>query len=440
MVLLTLGATWFRPARIFEYPGFMAFTFGVFIVPQAISLWLFPSAAPVSAVSAVLAMSCLCLACSILGYQLKPFERVKRLISTPVHEGRLLHAGVVFVAIGFFFDHLLENAEVQYSDQGGMTGIATIYMFFAGLVFPGFAICTLAALRRPALFTVSAALVSAWIPLQSILIGRREPAAMVALILGMGFYFQRHFTPPRWAIVPLALLAMLAIPATHTYRRLHAEQNWSGIRQIDLVQNFKRFVSDESILELRNAAVLMENTRLTGTYHWGADYWNHLVFRFVPAQLLGSGFKQSLMIKFTEDGDSAVKARMLDYDNPVGSTETGMGDSYQQFGWFGCLFFFVLAIFFRSLWEAAVQPEALFAQLFYMVITTSAMRAVTHWTLDFLPGLLYFSIFLGIAYLYARMPPGPALSPRRRPDRARERAVTREVKPNPIASVPAGNQ
>jgi len=29
------------------------------------------------------------------------------------------------------------------------------------------------------------------------------------------------------------------------------------------------------------------------------------------------------------------------------------------------------------------------------------MRAVTHWTLDFLPGLLYNVIFLGAALLYA---------------------------------------
>jgi hypothetical protein len=32
---------------------------------------------------------------------------------------------------------------------------------------------------------------------------------------------------------------------------------------------------------------------------------------------------------------------------------------------------------------------------------TCAMRAVTHWTLDFLPGLLYNLIFMGAAVFYA---------------------------------------
>ena len=39
-----------------------------------------------------------------------------------------------------------------------------------------------------------------------------------------------------------------------------------------------------------------------------------------------------------------------------------------------------------------------------MTVTTSAMRAVTHWTLDFLPGVLYHAVFLGLGFLYARVP------------------------------------
>ena len=150
-------------------------------------------------------------------------------------------------------------------------------------------------------------------------------------------------------------------------------------------------------------AVIIETTKGAGAYQYGAGYWNHLIFRFVPAQLLGADFKQTLMMT------SAMEAfeRNLfatGYEIPTGSTMTGMGDSFQQFGWAGCLFFALLAVFMRSLWHAALQPHAVFAQLFYIIITTSAMRSVTHWTLDFLPAALYFSIFLGIGYLYARDP------------------------------------
>src|SRR5206468_3308504 len=61
-----------------------------------------------------------------------------------------------------------------------------------------------------------------------------------------------------------------------------------------------------------------------------------------------------------------------------------------------------LAVLFRSLWYAALRPNALFAQLLYMQSCTSAMRAITHQTVDFPPGFVYNLIFLGAAIIYAR--------------------------------------
>ena len=206
---------------------------------------------------------------------------------------------------------------------------------------------------------------------------------------------------------------MLAIPATGTYRGLQSENDWAGIRQMSLLANFKDFVEQESILELRNGAMAIEAARKSNAYQHGVGYWNHLVFRFVPAQLLGSEFKESLMFKGNEE-TAGEAVRTIGYEIPIGSTITGMGDSFQQFGWFGCLFFLLLAVLFRSLFEAALKPGAIFAQLFYIVITTSAMRAITHWTLDFLPGFHYFALFLGAGYWYARERPAPARARERR--------------------------
>src|SRR5260370_26697294 len=194
---------------------------------------------------------------------------------------------------------------------------------------------------------------------------------------------------------------MLAIPATAPYRRFQLQNDWESVRQIDLVGNFRDFLNQESVLELRNAAMLIEAARRSGDYEYGAGYWNHLVFRYVPAQILGESLKQRLMIRHSGDALERELAGM-DYTNPTGSTVTAMGDSFLQFGYWGCLFFVALGIFFRRLWLAATPRNALFAQLLYMQSCTSAMRAVTHWTLDFLPGLLYNLIFLGAAMIYAR--------------------------------------
>src|SRR5437879_1106538 len=204
-------------------------------------------------------------------------------------------------------------------------------------------------------------------------------------------------------------MATVAIPATGTYRSLHAERDWAGLKQMDLYRNFKKFLNEESILELRNAAAMIESVKATGNYEYGAGYWNHLVFRYVPAQILGTRFKDSLRI---QTGWDIVQTAVTQtgFELSRGSTITGMGDAFQQFGWFGCLFFGLMGMIFRNLWAASLQPKALFEQLLYMSSCTTAMRSVTHWTLDFLPGLLYNILFLGLALIYASPPSGTKLN------------------------------
>src|SRR5262249_47168004 len=125
-----------RPERVFEYPYFMATAFGVFILPQALSLVSFPGAASESAVSAVLLMSCLCLAGCILGYHIPPQPQLFSFVARPMRPTRLFHVGLFFVICGFAFDYLFRETEVEYSAAGGMTGRATLYLFFEQLVFP----------------------------------------------------------------------------------------------------------------------------------------------------------------------------------------------------------------------------------------------------------------------------------------------------------------
>jgi hypothetical protein len=407
LMIVPLLLLMLKPARVYEYPYFMTATFAMFILPQAVSLIRFPGAAPAHAVQSLLMMTCLCLGACLVGYKLSISRHVIERVSGGVNEQRLFHVGLVFVACGYGFTYLLSHIEIQHSSEtGGWTGTATIFSFFQQLCYPGFAICLMSALRRSNLTTIVSLLVAAVVPIQTVLGGRREPAALFLVTMGLTLYFSRRLQPPRWMVLGIITGAMLAIPATATYRGLHARSDWDGIRQMDLVGNFKEFVNDESILELRNAAILIEATDRSGDYEYGAGYWNTLVARYVPAQILGTSFKQSLLIQGSRGGQE-IEFATMSYSKPVGTTVTGMGDSFQQFGYWGCFFFVALAVLFRSLWQAALQPNAIFAQLLYMQSCTSAMRAVTHQTVDFPPGFVYNLIFLGAAMLYARQAAAP---------------------------------
>ena len=87
---------------------------------------------------------------------------------------------------------------------------------------------------------------------------------------------------------------------------------------------------------------------------------------------------------------------------PKGVTVTGLGDSFNQFGYLGCLVFAAIGYLFKNLWVAANQPGGTIAQILYIQSATSAMRALTHQTIDFLPGFIYSAIFVIAIAIYAR--------------------------------------
>src|SRR5947199_3889913 len=130
-------------------------------------------------------MACLCMLASTIGYAWPgDFQKPCR---TPLNLDfrKLFHVGLLFVACGIGFSYALGTTEPETTDFGGWTGRATILGFFQQLSLPGFAICLLVCLRKPGALPIASALVGAIVPVQSMLFGRREPAAAFALIIGL---------------------------------------------------------------------------------------------------------------------------------------------------------------------------------------------------------------------------------------------------------------
>lgn len=437
LVGTTLVVTLFKPEKIYEYPFFMAAAFAVFIVPQAVSLIRFPGGAQPEWIANALLMNCLCFGACWLGYRRPKVRSWQQRLTQPVNLDRLFYGGLVFIAISFFFSFLISGMTEEETGGSMWTGKVTIYGFFTGLIYPAFAICFSTALRTNRLLPWIATAIAAIVPMQTtVLGGRREPTVLFVMTLALTLYYQRGIKPPRLTIIFSVLFAMLIIPATGTYRGLAAQRDWEGVRQMDLVGNFQRYLNEESILELRNAAFIIEATRRSHDYEYGAGYWDQLVFRFVPAQLLGKGFKDSLMFR-PSDERTLNELSQMGYEVPGGSTITGMADSFQQLGWFGCLFFAAMGLLFKTLFRASQQSDAIFAQLFYILIATSAMRAVTHQTLDFLPGVVYNAIFLGLLFLYARVP-APQAGGRRRNRKTRGVQSRPDTAPYSVTAPEAG--
>jgi len=398
---LVLAAVAWRPGLVYEYPYFMGATFIAFILPQLYALVANEWGGIYLEMTTLMCL--LSLICCSAGYLPKSHPALLEKLNVPVNTVRFLHGGIVLVAVGYYF--MWKMAALPETDEstGLMTGIGTIYLFFGGLVYPGFAICFYCALKDGRGLAWLAAIVAALVPVQAaVFYGRREPTVLFVLSLGMSLFFLKGKAAPRWLAVGTIVAAMFAIPATGQYRQLAKEDPLEALKQINFRERLAEYLDEDAISEVKNAAVYIAATEQSGDYQWGVGYWNRIVFRFVPAQFLGEGFKNALMIGGIERDPADFMEEHLGYRPSSGSTVTGLGDAFNQFGYFGCLFFAAVAYLFKNLWTAANHPEGTIAQILYIQITTTAMRSLTHQTIDFLPGFLYSAIFIGAVAFYAR--------------------------------------
>ena len=389
-----------RPQRIYQYPFFMGGIFVAFILPQAIALLNSPYD-PVNqkALERVLLMSCLCAFMCWFGYQLPCKPSLTKKLDISVDSKKFFYGGIVLVLIAYFSQFLILQLPSALREQTQWTGIITIYAFFRNLIYPGFSILLLSTLQRSTVFKFILTAFASALPLQLIIFeGRREPTATFIITLGLCFYYTLRYIPPRWLVISLIVFTLFAIPLTATYRNIAKTGDWNKLTELQPIEYLQNYVEKAQILELRNAALLMDAAVKTRQYGYGTDYWNKLVFSFVPAQLVGRDLKNSLMIKLYEYDLN----RLYNYKIHTGNTTTGIGDSFIQFDYFGCIFFGLLSYFFKIFWISSSRRKILTSQIFYISLFAPSMLCVTHGTVNFISDVLFNLIFIGLIILYSR--------------------------------------
>lgn len=400
-----IAAMIWRPRLVFEYPYFMAVAATAFILPQAYGIYLHADVFGEDAISGLFLMCTLCLGACWLGYRGGRHQRKFAWLSLPLDFRRLFQGGVMLIIVSYIFRYSFRFVAPELLANKQWTGLPTILHFFTMLVYPGLAICVVCALQQRRLGYWLVTLLAAAGPLQDIIFsGRREQMAQLALMFALGWYFIRGKELPRLAIIGAIAFGAVFIPSVGEYRSSVQMGPLEALRQIDLVGNFRAQFAPDKPGEVKNAMVVIEATQRRGDYLLGAGYWNNLVFRFVPAQFVGRDFKDSLMIGGRMEDSLEFVRQQSNLTVTPGSLITGPGDAFRQFGYLGALFFFLCGLFFRRVWITALDPNALIAKVFYIQIAVTGMRSMTHQTTDFLPGVLYSAIFLGLVILYARKP------------------------------------
>lgn len=390
-----------RIERIYQYPFFMGLIFISFLVPQGFAIINNPGGVSQNALERVFFVSCLCAVACWLGYEKKPNSQWLAKLDIKLDEKKLSQIGIFFTAQGHFFGFLLSRLQIQTASNGNWQGPATIYLFFAQVIYIAFAIFLLQTLKKPNIFNFICLAISGWPLIETVLEGRRQPTMTFIIIVGFSLWLTYRYVPPRWLIIGSTVVLMFIIPLLGALRSGFWDLVFSGNWQEILSASQTAFESQQSgdILELRTAALFMDAAEQTGSYGYGTGWWDAIVFQYVPGQIVGYEFKESLQFKWLRP---EILENIYGYYLPNGTTYTGVGDSFMEFSFFGFLIFAIIAYLFKNLWVSAVYHQSMVSKLLYMGLVSPAMLGLTHGIARFLQEALFQVSFVGLLVYYSQ--------------------------------------
>lgn len=391
-----------RIERIYQYPFFMGAIFVSFLVPQAYSLLANSGSLNQQALASVLLMSCLCAIACWVGYQGKPNQGFINNLNIKLNETKLLQAAFILTFIGYFFNYLISRTNIQVSDvNGNWTGVATIYYFFAQVIYIAFSIFLMRAIHYPSTLNIIFASTAGWIPLQTVLAGRRQPTMTFVIMIGICFWLIRRYLPPRWLIIISVLSIALLVPTIGHLREEFWELLFNGKwgEVISTAQDQFAIQQTGEILELRNAAYYIDAITHSNLYGLSSGWWDAIVFQYIPGQILGFGFKESLQFNLITN---ETLYNLYGYSVHVGTTITGVGDSFIEFGYLGCLSFALIGYLFKHLWISAYYNKSFCASILYMGLVSPAMLALTHGIGRFLQEAIFQISIVFLIVLYSK--------------------------------------
>lgn len=396
-----LGWGLIRIERVYQYPFFMGSIFVSFLLPQVFALINNPGLVTQDALERVLLMSCLCAAACWIGYTMKPNTKFLKKFNIIIDERKLFRAGIVLMLQGYLFNFLLSIITIQRTSNGTWTGPATIYVFLAQVINIAFGIFLLQTLKRPKVINIILTILAGLPVVQSIFVGRRQPTMTFIIIVGLSFWLVFRYVPPRAAVITAVVLLAFIIPVVGSLRSHFWDLVFSGNWQEVLSASQRAFETQQKghILELRNAAFIADATEKTGLYGYGSGWWDSIVFQYVPGQIVGYDFKQSLQFNLITRG---LLNNLYGYTIPTGSTNTGIGDSFSEFGYFGSLSFALIAYGFKNLWISAVYQKSIFSSLLYMGLVSPAMVGLTHGIGRFWQEAIFQVFFVSLTVYYSR--------------------------------------
>jgi hypothetical protein len=417
-VAMVVPAIWRKDYRL-QFPCLAGLTVLYQVALPLASLNTQPEEVLAASLTRFSVMAILCLLAAWAGYEWRRGSKHPGLMRFDPR--RLVVSALILVALGGFFTFRYSAVTPEFDpEKGGMTGIATIYLTLAIVGRYGAILAAILFMRSKDWKLLVLVLPQLWTYYQLFLIGRRGPTGEVIVVICMLLFFYRQWAIPLWLML-LGVFGMAVFCFNIGTIRATVEQPLSerieAIRAADPLDalTLQGMARERQFVEVFNAAKFMEAKAQGGHYTYGLHFWNQLVFGYVPAQIVGRDFKESLKFPLTDD------AQLTGFEKSTGTCETGIGEAFMACGYFGCGLFFVLGAFMRWLWEEAIRNSVLHQFLLMLFMLPAVMSfSAQLWTI--LNLAVNIGIFAGPLLWWSRVHGGARVT-RDGPEGLRERRL-----------------
>ncbi len=379
-------------------------------------------ALPARGLAEFVAMACLSLAAGWVGWYSAPLRAGP---SAPggSRTGDMIVPACVLTAVSVGINLRIGAMSLEMEGVSQWSGPITILAFFGMIRHVTFALSLLLFLRRPSAVFLLLFLLNLSTTLPLVMVGLRRTEIMGFLMTVLiGLWFARGIRVPVLALVLVAASFSVVVYVIGPLRTASSQiEEETGIRpsilspalwaRVDVEHEMRDNVGDAP--DVKNAIHIMALRAETGGFGLGSQTWNRFVFQYFPGQIFGPEVKTALYLGNNrgKQGDNTgiydeIESR-YGYNYQLGTTQTGLGSAYNDFGLAGALYFFVIFHVMRRIFNRGMAGD-IWSQALYIGLMALTITSLTHnhaLVMTSFP-LLAVTVWFGRRLQYVGLAPG----------------------------------
>jgi hypothetical protein len=395
--------------RIFEFPFWAGVLALGWFYPMAIGGYVKAEHYPEAAYANGMLFATLCTVALWIGFAIgtKRIPRKPSWIDAQFDLDRLFSACALLTVGGLLFYWKLQSLPEEMLRQSQWSGATVKYLFLSSVFQFGFIGLWILYLSQDK-FVVPKILLF-WIPglllilRAAVLGGRRAEMMNLVSFIFTSLWFVRRKAPPPWMIAAAVGVGLVLANSIGTYRGIMKNKELSLSERLKVASKADYTSESKNLLQegggdFNNYIYLRQVTAEDGRYDFGLSHWNGFIFNYVPAQIVGRGIKNSLMIPLKYYAPSVAYSR-YGHRLGVGSVTTGYYDAFASFWWLGFIKFWLVGWLMGVLYKRAMVKSFL-GMLLYAYMLGPAMHAISHGTHLFLVTKWAYFFMLAYPVLY----------------------------------------